>query len=149
MLLNGINGKTYTIIRSMYSNNSFQIKFANELSKRFLSSCGVKQGDVLSPILFNLFIDDLVKKLNSFPSGAISINGLSINSLLYADDIVLLANSKEALQTFLDIFDDNCTSWKLHMNTDKSKVVVFNSNGKQFLNTFKCANCTQLTHTVI
>ena len=87
-------------------------------------------------------IDDLVKKLYSFPSGAISINGLLINSLLYADDIVLLAISKDALQTFLDIFDDYCTSWKLHMDTDKSKVVVFNSNGKQFLNTFKCANCT-------
>ena len=142
MLLNGINGKTYNIIRSMYSNNSFKIKFVNGLSKRFLSSCGVKQGDVLSPILFNLFIDDLVNKLNSFPSGASSINGFSINALLYADDIVLLANSKEALQTFLDIFDDYCTSWKLHMNADKSKVVVFNSKGKQFLNTFKCANCT-------
>ena len=133
MLLNGINGKTCNIIRSMLQNG---------LSTQYLSSCGVKQGDVLSPILFYLFIDDLVKKLNSFPSGAISINVLSINSLLYADDIVLLANSKETLQTFLDIFDDYCTSWKLHMITDKSKVVVFNSNGKQFLNTFKCANCT-------
>ena len=139
MLLNGINGKTYNIIRSMFSNNSFK------------SSCGVKQGDVLSPLLFDLFIDDLVKKLNSFPSGAISINGLSTNSLLYAEYIVLLANSKEALHTFLDIFDDYCTSWKLHMNTDKSKVVVFNSNGKQFLNTLsvQIVHLKQLTHTVI
>ena len=48
----------------------------------------------------------------------------------------------DTLQTFLGIFDDYCTSWKLHMSTDKSKVVVFNSNGKQFFNTFKCANCT-------
>ena len=94
----------------MYSNNSFKIKFANGFSKRFLSSCGVKQEDVLSPLLFDLFINDLVKKFKSFPSGAISINGLSINSLLYAEYIVLLANSKEALQTFLDIFDDYCTS---------------------------------------
>ena len=63
-----------------------------------------KTGRSSDPILFHLCIDDLVKNLNSFPSGAISINGLLINSLLYADDIVLLANSKEALQTFLDIF---------------------------------------------
>ena len=103
---------------------------------------GVFSNNIQGSYLSAHVIDDLVKKLYSFPSGAISNNGLSINSLLYAVDIVLLANSKDALQTFLDIFDDYCTSWKLHMNTDKSKVVVFNSNGKQFLNTFKCANCT-------
>ena len=142
ILLNGINGRVYNIIRSMYTDNICKIKFANGLSKQFPSTCGVKQGDVLSPILFNLFIDDLVKNLNSCPSGAISVNGLSINSLLYADDIVLLANSQEALQTYLDILNDFCTSWKLHINTDKSKVVVFNSDGKQYLDTFKCANST-------
>ena len=81
--------KKYNIIHSMYTRNSFKIKFANGLSKQFLSSCGVKHGDVLSQILFNLLIDDLVRKLNAHPSGAISINGLSINSLLYADDFVL------------------------------------------------------------
>ena len=118
----------------MFTNNSFKIKFANGLSKQYLSSCGVKQGDVLSPIILNLFIDDLVKKLNSSSPGAISINGLSINSPLYADGIVVLPNSKEALQTFLDIYDDYCKSWKLHMNMDKSKVVVFNLNGKHFKN---------------
>ena len=87
ILLNGINGKIYDIIHSMYTINTLRIKFANGLRKTNPSIRGVKQGDVLSPKLFNLFIDDLVKNLNSFSSGAISVNGLSINSLLYADDI--------------------------------------------------------------
>ena len=76
ILLNDING-----IRSMYTENICKIKFANGLSKQFPSTCGVKQGDFMSPILFNLSIDDLVDNLNSCPSGAISVNGISINSL--------------------------------------------------------------------
>ena len=55
-----------------------------------------------------------------------------MNSLLNEDDIVLLANSKEALQTYRDLFDDLCTFWKLHINMDKFKVVVFNSSRKIF-----------------
>ena len=55
-----------TTEESLYTYNTFKIKFANGLSKQFLSTCVVKQWDVLSPILFNLFIDDLVKNLNSF-----------------------------------------------------------------------------------
>ena len=57
---------------------------------------------------------------------------LSINSLLYAHDIELLANSKEQLRNVLDIVDDFCTSWKQYINMDKSKVVVFDSNEKHF-----------------
>ena len=60
----------------------------------------------MSPLLFNLFIDDLANNLKSSISGAISMNELSINSLLHADDIVLLANSKEALQSYLDILNE-------------------------------------------
>ena len=107
----------------MYTNNKCRIKFASGLSKTFSSTCGVKQGDVMSPLLFNLFIDDLANNLKSSISGAISINGLLMNLLRYADDIVLLANSKEALQSYLDILDEFCSSWKLHINIKKSKVV--------------------------
>ena len=134
MLKHGINGKTYSIIRFVFTNNKRRIKFASGLSKIFSSTCGVKHGDVVSPFLFDLFIDDLANNLKSSISDAISINGHSINSLLYANNIVLLANSKEALQSYLDMLNDFV---KLHIS--KSKVVVFNSNGKRLLDTFHCA----------
>ena len=56
-----------------------------------------------------------------------------------------LANIQEALQTYLDTLNNFCTSWKLHINTDKSKVVVFNSDANQYLDTYKCANSTLKT----
>ena len=77
MLKHGINGKTYNIIHSMYTKNKCRIKFASGLSKTFSSTCGVKLGDVMSPLLFYLLIDDLANNLKSSISGAISINGLS------------------------------------------------------------------------
>ena len=51
------------MIYSMYQDTRFRIKFSNGMSDEFSSSLWVKQGDVLSPLIFNLFIDDLVKKL--------------------------------------------------------------------------------------
>ncbi|CAG2184942.1 AGC [Mytilus edulis] len=61
---------------------------------------------------------------------------ISLNALLYADDIVLLSDSKEGLQNCLNTLSNYCSSWKLQVNTEKSKVMVFNSNGKSFLNEF-------------
>ena len=81
----------------MYTNSICRIKFASGVSKPFSSTCGVKLGDVLSPLLLNLFTDGLVNKLKYSLSESISISELSGNSLQNADDIVLLVNSEEAL----------------------------------------------------
>jgi small nuclear ribonucleoprotein (snRNP)-like protein len=63
-----------------------------------------------------------------------------VNILLYADDIVLLLQSKEGLQNSLDILHDFFYTLKLKVNTDKSKIMVFNSNDKTYLNQFTYNN---------
>ena len=65
----------------------------------------------------------------------------SVNSLLYADDIILLSSADKGLQKSLDVANKFCTDWKLDVNHEKSKVMVFNSNGKSYLNKFKYQDC--------
>ncbi len=125
----------------MYDNATSKLKFQNGLTEEFESKCGVKQGDVLSPLLFNLYINDLVKELNLNDVDPITIGETSINSLLFADDIVLLSNSEKGLQNSLNTLQEYCiNSWKLQINSVKSKVIVFNSNGKSHINFFKYGN---------
>jgi hypothetical protein len=59
---------------------------------------------------------------------------------VYADDIILVSESEEGLQNGLNVLSKFCSSWKLEVNTKKSKIMIFNSNGKSFLNHFKLDN---------
>ena len=94
----------------MYEDTCYRIKFSNGISDEFPSTCGVKRGNVLSPLLFNLLINDLVKTLDSTECDPTVIGDLSINFLLCADDISLLSNSEEGLQKSLNCLNDFCNN---------------------------------------
>ena len=87
-----------------FCSQEFIVRWGNCLSTPFSASNGVRQGGILSPLFFNVYMDDLSTILNVSKVGCI-MNGVNYNHLMYADDLVLLAPSGRALQTLLKTCD--------------------------------------------
>ena len=126
----GIGGPFYNIIKDMYKSNTASVKCGQTLSETFRIQKGVKQGDILSPLLFNIFINDLIPLLNDPENDPPSLLTKDVGCLLYADDLVILSTSKEGLQKSLDKLNQYCTKWKLEINVTKSKSLIFSKQGK-------------------
>ena len=84
----------------------------------------MRQGDSLSPTLFGLYINDLVHDLKQAKVG-LDIDGRVIQCLLYADDIAILGESEDDIQTQLDILHNWCRKWRMKVNINISKVVHY------------------------
>ena len=138
-----VNGKFFQIIYNMYGQAKSCVIKDNEMSSLFECNIGVRQGENLSPMLFALFLNDfslflqdkccginlLPKKLNKHAKQNEIQVYIKLFTLLYADDTLVLAESPEDLQTALDALHEYCNTWSLHVNSDKTKIVVF-SRGK-------------------
>ena len=100
------------------------VKVNNLYTPWFDYTYEVKQGESLSPILFNIFIDDLATKLIDQKLG-VDIDGTNYCILMYADDVVLMAESANDLQKMLDTVYTWMTKWYIILNLKKSKYVHF------------------------
>ena len=124
-LLNyGIDGKFLQVLKVMYNNLKICVTLHNSLTNWFSSNVGVRQGDTLSPTLFNLFVNDLATEIKTLECG-VKIGNKSVSILLYADDIVLISESEESLQKMLDSVHNWCQKWQLNINCSKTQIVHF------------------------
>ena len=90
-----------------YSEQEFMVRWGNSLSMTFRCSNGMRQRGKLSPLLYNVYTDDLNHHLQATDVGCY-VGGAWVNSLSYTDDMVLLAPTVTALQTLLEVC--RCTS---------------------------------------
>ena len=110
------------------------VKWGSAFSYFYEMKCGVRQGGVLSPFLFAIFIDDLVQLIDAANIGC-KTGGSCI--FLYADDIILLAPSAQALQSLVDICELELKRLDMAINASKSACMRF---GPRYKST--CANVT-------
>ena len=114
----GINGKTRRIIRSFYSDPTAQVKVGSELSCVIKLERGVRQGSVLSPLLFLLVMDSLLTSLANAEAG-VSIGGIYTGSLCHADDLRSVTPSLSSLEKQVDIIQAFTSANSLTLNLDK------------------------------
>jgi hypothetical protein len=130
LLQYNIDGKMFQAVNTLYKNTESCLKINNLYTQWFNVDYGVRQGDNLSPTLFGLFINDLAVEIKGMNKG-VKIGNQNISILLYADDIVLLAENEENLQIMLDHMFSWCSKWRLNVNASKSKIMHFRSSRKR------------------
>ena len=126
----GVRGNILNIMRSMYSEVKSQVRYTGTTSAVFDSYLGVRQGESLSPFLFSIYVNDLRETLEEKGVDGVTVGDLKLCLLLYADDSILMSNSREDLQDSLDYVHDYCQRWRLYVNVAKTKVVVFRRGGR-------------------
>ena len=107
-----------------YGNQRMRARWGNEFSDWFDVKNGVRQGGILSPLLFNLYVDVISKELNKTHIGC-TIGKIIVNHLYYADDLILFCPSHKGLQQLLNICNEIGLKLDIKFNETKTECIVF------------------------
>ena len=125
----GISGKFYDIITDLYSEDKICIKLDDKISSTIKTKMGVRQGCVLSPLLFNIFMADLPQSLNQEAHVKLT-EGSTLNCIMWADDLLLLSETEKGLGNLIKDLKLYSDQNKLMINTKKTKCMIFNKTGR-------------------
>ena len=126
----GIQGLFYENLKQLHNSTLYMIKVEGGYLDPIKSELGLLQGGILSPILFNLYIDD-IKEIFDEKCDPVDLHDTKLSHLLYADDLILLSNTEEGLKQNLRNLETYCEKWKLEVNISKTKIIIFNIMGRK------------------
>jgi hypothetical protein len=119
----GVHGHIWQVIRDFYRDVSSRVVVNGVPSQAFRTNVGVRQGSVLSPILFSVFISDVIKEWERRGLG-VRVGSRTVAGLLFADDIVLIGDTPEQLHAALAVMDEHARCWRYRFNASKCAVLA-------------------------
>ena len=127
----GIKGNFIKVVKIMYKCVQACVRVKNECTDYFECSVGLKQGCLLSPLIFSIFINELADHIQNSSIKGIQLfpDVIEILHLLFADDIALISDTIGGLQKQIQILLQYCHEYKMIVNAKKTKVMVFRRGG--------------------
>ena len=113
-----IDKSLWRALVNYYSDSQACVKLSDQRSNLFKLTQGVKQGGVISPHLFNFFINDLLEECDSTNFG-VHINDCRINIISYCDDLIIISPSIFEINKLLEICNNFANKWKIVLNSEK------------------------------
>ena len=113
----------WVLLYKWYSNLKATVKWKGKTSQFFDITKGTRQGSILSPYIFNIFIDDLLQELD-MSNDKVRIGTCSLNSFAYADDVNLICTTAPGLQRLINICTNYADRWRFRFSISKTKCMV-------------------------
>ena len=120
-----------SLISAMYHGLTSAVRLSDGITPFFESFIGLRQGCNLSPMLFNIFLNDLTEIFDE-KCCPVMIGNQNLNCLLYANDLLLLSETENGLKQCIARLGRYAKVWKLSINLKKTKILVFNKLGRVF-----------------
>ena len=116
------------VIKNFYNKATSAVLFNSSVGDWFRTTDGVRQGCLLSPTLFNIFLERIMTDALEDHEGTVSIGGRTITNLRFADDIDGLAGEEE-LANLVEHLDKAPTAYGMEISVEKTKLMTNNTSG--------------------
>jgi hypothetical protein len=125
----GLDAKDIRIIANLYWNQTATVRLQNSNeTEDFSIKKGVRQGCILSPMLFNLYVEKAFAEAVADSNKGIKVNGIFVNNIRYADDTAIVADNIEDLQCLLNDLTLASEARGLKINIKKTKSMIISRN---------------------
>ena len=119
----GVDWRDRNLIRNLYLNQSAMVRIDGENSGPGNIGRSVRQGCPLSPLLFNIYAETLIRDAFMEEDDGITVGGNLIQSIRFADDQAVTADSNEGLKRLMDALSKSCKDYDMRINKKKTKVM--------------------------
>ena len=126
-----ISANLVRTIEQLYDKATSAVQMNGSIGEWFRTTVGIRQGCLLSPTLFNIYLERIMSDALEEHDGKVSIGGRNNTNLRFADDIDALAEEEQELEALLESLNKTCTRYKMEISAENTKLMTNSAKGTQ------------------